>query len=123
MQCMKCGREIPVGQVFCDECLKDMEKYPVKPGTAIHLPPPPKAVPSKKSNVNRRPALQPVEQVKILKQRLFFVSAMLILTLMLMISGFLLTAEYIQDSQSKPLPGQNYSTEVTSETTEPTKGA
>ena len=123
MQCMKCGREIPAGQVFCDECLKDMEKYPVKPGTAIHLPPPLKAVPAKKSNVNRRPALQPVEQVKILKQRLFFVSAMLILTLMLMISGFLLTAEFIQDSQSKPLPGQNYSTEVTSETTEPTKGA
>jgi hypothetical protein len=120
---MKCGREIPAGQVFCDECLKDMEKYPVKPGTAIHLPPPPKAVPAKKSNVNRRPMLQPVEQVKILKQRLFFVSAMLILTLMLMISGFLLTAEFIQDSQSKPLPGQNYSTEDTSETSEPTKGA
>lgn len=38
MNCMKCGREIPVGQVFCDGCLKVMETYPVKPDTAIHLP-------------------------------------------------------------------------------------
>ena len=54
---MKCGREIPVGQVFCDECLEDMEKYPVKPGTAVQLPARPKPAPVKKSFIRRRPAL------------------------------------------------------------------
>lgn len=38
MNCMKCGREIPAGQVFCDRCLEVMAQYPVKPDTAIHLP-------------------------------------------------------------------------------------
>lgn len=113
MQCLKCGREIPAGQVFCEECLKDMKKYPVKPGTAVHLPPRPKTAPVKKQNVRRRPVLRPEEQVRILKQRLFIISAMLVLAVVMMISGFLLTAEYIQESQSKPLPGQNYSTAET----------
>ena len=118
MQCMKCGREIPAGQVFCEGCLKDMEKYPIKPGTVVQLPQTPKAAPAKKQHGYRRPAIQPAEHVKILQRRLFVVSAMLALTIMMMVSGFLLTAEYIQKNQSKPLPGQNYSTEDTAQTTE-----
>ena len=38
MNCMKCGREISSGQVFCDGCLSVMEKYPIKPDTAVNLP-------------------------------------------------------------------------------------
>ena len=38
MQCMKCGKEAGQSQVFCDECLAVMEKYPVKPDTAVQLP-------------------------------------------------------------------------------------
>ena len=38
MSCMKCGKEVSEGQVFCQECLEEMEKYPVKPGTAVLLP-------------------------------------------------------------------------------------
>lgn len=38
MYCLKCGKETRENQVFCEECLKDMEKCPVKPGTAIQLP-------------------------------------------------------------------------------------
>ena len=38
MYCMKCGREIEDGQAFCGDCLAVMEKYPVKPGTAVILP-------------------------------------------------------------------------------------
>ena len=29
MNCMKCGKEIQDGQVFCQECLADMEKHPI----------------------------------------------------------------------------------------------
>ena len=38
MSCMRCGREIDETQVFCAECLADMERHPVKPGTPIQLP-------------------------------------------------------------------------------------
>ena len=39
MNCMKCGREISEGQAFCEECLKIMEQYPVRPGTYVRIPP------------------------------------------------------------------------------------
>lgn len=38
MSCMRCGKETDENQVFCTECLKDMEQQPVKPGTPIQLP-------------------------------------------------------------------------------------
>ena len=37
MYCLRCGKETELEKVFCGECLQTMEKYPVKPGTAIHL--------------------------------------------------------------------------------------
>ena len=38
MSCMRCGKETKESQVFCEECLADMERHPVKPGTPIQLP-------------------------------------------------------------------------------------
>ncbi len=38
MGCLKCGRDLDEGQVFCRECLKFMENHPVQPGTAVLLP-------------------------------------------------------------------------------------
>ena len=38
MSCIRCGKEARVDQVFCEECLADMERHPVKPGTPIQLP-------------------------------------------------------------------------------------
>ena len=38
MSCIRCGKEANVDQVFCAECLADMERHPVKPGTPIQLP-------------------------------------------------------------------------------------
>lgn len=38
MNCMRCGREIEEMDVFCAECLADMERHPVKSGTPIQLP-------------------------------------------------------------------------------------
>ena len=38
MYCLKCGREVNEDQDFCSDCVTVMEKYPVKPGTAILLP-------------------------------------------------------------------------------------
>lgn len=39
MNCIKCGKEIAANQVFCEECLEDMQLHPVKPGTPVVLPP------------------------------------------------------------------------------------
>ena len=38
MKCLRCGNNAPKEQLFCDDCLADMEKHPVKPGTPIQLP-------------------------------------------------------------------------------------
>ena len=37
MYCMKCGKETENEQVFCKHCLEVMDKYPIKPGTHVHL--------------------------------------------------------------------------------------
>ena len=38
MNCMKCGRETDDNNVFCQNCLLEMEKYPVQPGSVVLLP-------------------------------------------------------------------------------------
>ena len=38
MSCMRCGKETEADNVFCNECLEDMKRHPVKPGTPIQLP-------------------------------------------------------------------------------------
>ena len=117
MQCMKCGREIAAGRVFCESCLADMEKYPVKPGTPIQLPSRKAAPPAKKQPSRRCPA--PEEQVKKLKKRLRVVSVVMTLVLALLAGALYLAVDYIFENNGKPLPGQNYSTAETTESTTP----
>ena len=38
MKCLRCGNNAAEEQLFCAECLADMEKHPVKQGTPIHIP-------------------------------------------------------------------------------------
>lgn len=59
MQCMKCGLEIPEGQVFCDGCLEVMDKYPVSPDTPVHILPR-KAV----EKTQKKRELSPKEQLR-----------------------------------------------------------
>ena len=68
MNCLKCGREIEEGQVFCNDCLVQMAKYPVKPGTAVQLPSRGSAAVSKKVHSRRRTKAAPEEQLKALKK-------------------------------------------------------
>ena len=66
MSCMKCGKEVSEGQVFCQECLAEMEKYPVKPGTPLPLPIRPReAVVHKRSY---RKSRKPEEQIVSLRR-------------------------------------------------------
>ena len=117
MNCMKCGREIDETQVFCPECLAEMEKYPVKPGTVVQLPVRPKEAPVRK-NPRRRPQLSQEEQIKQLRKRVWGLRILLALTMVLLITvtGFLIWRMNKEDVTI--LPGQNY---ITEETTEPTE--
>lgn len=63
MNCIKCGRELREGQVFCDECLEGMEKEPVKINTAVMIPTQPKDAPA-----HRRQVMNPEEEVKRLEK-------------------------------------------------------
>ena len=86
MNCLKCGQEISGEQVFCDSCLADMERHPVKPGTPVIIPKRSKPLPSKRPH---RKIQKPEDQIAALKKIANFLLALVIL---LMIACGLLTA-------------------------------
>lgn len=109
MNCMKCGREVSVGS-FCAECLADMERYPVKPGTVIQLPrrrPEPSV---KKNHSRRRPQPSQEEQLRTLRKLVRGLVLALVISLVLLgISGYFAVV-HLLESDVVILPGQNYST-------------
>lgn len=112
MTCMKCGREISADQVFCDGCLKVMEKYPVKPDTAIQLPKRKEQAAAKKQ-ASRKRQLSPEEMVLHLKKqykRLVFCLVVAILLLAAAVVVIFLQAK----EEPVPLPvGRNYTIDTT----------
>lgn len=107
VNCLKCGREIEEGQVFCNDCLVQMAKYPVKPGTAVQLPSRGSAAVSKKVHPRRRGKPAPEEQLRTLKVRVRILSALLAVCVVLLIVLSVVTFRYM--SANRLLPGQNYS--------------
>lgn len=49
MNCLRCARETEENHLFCNQCMKDMERHPVKPGTPVHLPDRPEKAPTKRN--------------------------------------------------------------------------
>lgn len=108
MNCMKCGREIESGQVFCSHCLELMAQHPVKPDAVIKLPQR-REVPVRK-NTPRKKLRTPEEQIVQLKRRnrlLTFILCLLLATSLLFLS---LCVDYIRQLDVQKLLGQNYST-------------
>lgn len=118
MQCMKCGREIPAGDVFCQECLTDMEKYPVKPGTAVHIPSQSQLA---RRQQERRPAMTPERKVEILTRRIWALSWLLTLAAATIIAASALIFSLLQETDDGPAIGQNYSSTVPGGETEETE--
>ena len=105
MHCMKCGREIDEGRVFCPECLADMENYPVKPGTAVQLPVRrnlPKKTPPRKKTAT--PEEQNLRLQKIIR---FLLGAWLVTLLIAAILAYPAYKYVVEENHF--LPGQNYS--------------
>ena len=118
MNCIKCGRDIGEDQVFCETCLTEMENYPVKPGTAIHIPARNEEE-HKKAPAKRKPILTPSEQVLRLKKKLRRTRLALVLVLLLC-SGFCFLAGWLLKSADvQQVLGQNYSTVETTDVTAP----
>lgn len=110
MNCMKCGREIFLGQVFCKDCLADMEAYPVKPGTPVQLPTQ-KPTPAPRRTSHPRKQRKPEEQIVRLRRMVRGLTLALIAVVLasgIAISILLIHASLPVDTT---LPGQNYNTE------------
>ena len=109
-KCLKCGRSRAEDQSFCEECLADMARYPVKPGVVVLLPQ--QERPARQAPRKRHAAPSPEELLPRLKKKV--VALWLALILALAAAGtlgwFLLEARQELASE-KPLPGQNYSSE------------
>ena len=113
MNCVKCGRETTEERVFCDECLRGMEEYPVKPGTAVHIPSRTEAEETRKAQPKRRSVRTLSEQVlrlkkKVLRLRVLAAVLLLVCGALCFIIGRMTGRVNIQ-----PLPGQNYHTQET----------
>lgn len=109
MNCMKCGREIALGQVFCKDCLTDMANYPIKPGTPVQLPTPPSAVQPRRERAARKPK-KPEEQISILKKYVIGLSAVLLAVTLGFSVAVAILSHKLEEAQTNSLPGQNYST-------------
>lgn len=107
MFCMKCGREIEEGQVFCVDCLRQMAKYPVKPGTAVLLPKRRESVAARRP-VSRRKTLTPEEQIRKLRKGLRVMVILWLVTFLLFAASLYPAISYILEDDHF-LPGQNYS--------------
>lgn len=126
MQCMKCGRDVESGEIFCAECRKVMEQYPVKPGTVVQLPHRPETATQKKQTPWRRNALPLEEQVMLLKRMTRGMAVALVVTILATIGLAYTTVALYLEKNTRRLPGQNYSaisttvptTEVTGTATE-----
>ena len=110
--CLKCGRACSEKDSFCEECLADMKKYPVKPGVVVLLPQQTRQ--AKPVSRRRHTAPSPEEQLPKLKKQLIALWMSLILTLGAAAGlGWLLVEDYLEEEATKLLPGQNYSAEET----------
>lgn len=109
MKCMRCGTEIPSGSVFCDNCLADMEKHPVKPGTPINLPRREKQQAVKRS---KKRFLKPEDHVHALRRLVAFLMTVIILLAVALTASIYLLITQPDQNDTNRLPGQNYGTSV-----------
>ena len=112
MKCMRCARETAPQQVFCNACLEDMARYPVRSDTPIYLPVrKPKEAPRKKSRRFRRERTAE-EIVMILRKRVKVLTALTVILVMMLsaaMAGVWLAKKQGADL-SIPNIGQNFKT-------------
>lgn len=116
MNCMKCGKEMSGNQHFCEQCLEEMEKYPVKPNTVVQIPVRPFSTPAKRKTKRSR-FIRPEDEIRFLRKRIRWLSAALVVSVL----AFALTAAatlFLLEDKEIPFDiGQNYGTTASTEGT------
>ena len=112
-QCLKCGKKTGGNSVFCDDCLAVMDRYPVKPGTVVHIPTRPAAPAAKARSGNPTAALNElISQQKTLIRWLVSITALL--SVLLLGTAAMLIRTLQSDQSALPAIGRNYTTSTTS---------
>ncbi len=103
MTCVKCGREIPEDQSFCEKCLAAMDVHPIPENVAIRLPQRTEAPPRKQPKKRGIPLEVQVKQLnKLLRiQSIVLILAAILIALMIPITVTHLMEEHYE-------VGQNY---------------
>ena len=115
MNCMKCGRETRGEDVFCQDCLTEMEKYPVDPGAVVLLPRRKESSSAKKTTKRHSPSPEEtIDNLRRQKATLIFLLLVCIAAIALMFEP---TMHYVQDEHYEI--GQNYSTVTSSNPANP----
>lgn len=109
MNCIKCGRETGAEQVFCEDCLTEMKKYPVKPNTVVQIPNRP--APVKKSHQRR---ISPEEQVLSLRKKCRRLTMLLVVSWLLVAALAVAVGVTVNELDFQRFLGQNYTTTDTS---------
>ena len=110
MHCMKCGAELKISGAFCENCLADMEKYPVRPGTVVQLPRRREVSVIKKPPKRHVPSIE--EQLKYLRKCIMILTVLLVVCIAAIVLMFKPTMHYVRDEHFEI--GQNYSSVISS---------
>ena len=107
MSCMKCGRDVEAGQIFCENCLEEMEKYPVKPETVVLIPTRTAGHGVKKQHQRRQ---TPEEQIAALEKRCKRLMITLLISWLLLAGVSVIAGISIYELDVHQWLGQNYHT-------------
>ena len=99
MNCMKCGRETLVENIFCQDCLEEMEKYPVQPGTVVLLPPRRQSAIIQK--LPKRHVSTAEEQITFLRKCVMILTVLLAVCIAAIVIMFQPTMHYVLDPDGK----------------------
>lgn len=113
MNCMKCGSTITGSGVFCQECLADMEKYPVKPNITVQLPVR-STVPAVKKK-SRHKYIKPEDQIRHLKKVRNWLCVLLVTALLAFAAVSAIALHLIDVRDNGFGIGQNYGTTESAE--------
>ena len=107
MYCLKCGNAIRSPEVFCPECLADMDTCPVRADAVIQIPNRPAPVVEKAS---RKKKQNYADYIRVLRRLIRWLCvAVAALTLLVCLLGFLLFQQ-LQSPADAPSIGKNYTT-------------
>ena len=118
MNCVKCGKKTEGKDVFCPECLETMQRYPVNPGTKVHIPARPE--PAERKQTKSRKEKSSEEQIAALQRRvrwLMMVIVGLIVALAVTVGMLVYQMNEPADEQPPQSRSRNYTTSATEDGT------